>query len=100
VLRILYIATFVAFLLWLQPWKGGDGSIVFTMYCSILSFPIGLVAIAVSAFSTTAAVATPYEHFFCCSPFWWLFQGGACCLAGYVQWFVLVPFLYRRLHRQ
>ena len=68
------------------PWRGGDGAIVVWLLLSALSFPLGLFVPACYSYFDLARF--PVLN-------WVLFAPVAIVAIGYMQWFVLVPHLFR-----
>jgi hypothetical protein len=72
-----------------------DMPIAFTWFMIFLSFPCGFLVAVVAAIMTTQIselFALPYNPFLSHLPGWLMFT-----VVGYLQWFVLLPFLWKKI---
>ena len=74
-----------------------DMPVAATWFMMLLSAPIGFVAVALAGYGTsllTEAAGLPYEPFVNFLPLWVV----AVCV-GYLQWFIVLPWLARKVLR-
>lgn len=80
-----------------RPWLGGDGSVLFSIETVAPSFPLGIIPAYGLGGLTILTKGSPFGHFLCCSAFAFAPTTVFCCLAGYLQWFVVLPLIMRRV---
>lgn len=74
-----------------------DMPIAFTWFMLVLSAPVGLIIIPVIGMATSnasSALGVPYEPVLDLVPLWL-----AAVVFGYMQWFIAVPWLVRKVLR-
>ena len=92
-----YAILCLAILLTNEPWKGGEEGISFVVLINAVSFPSGVIASLLLDAMSRLAAGTSLEWITARSPFWWLFLFVGCSALGYIQWFMILPRITRRL---
>jgi hypothetical protein len=92
-----YVLACIGIALFTRPWRGEEGALLFGVLINVISMPSGLIpTISLSAL-TEAVAGTEYHQMISTSPFWWLFLVAGCALFGWLQWFIIMPWVMRRL---
>ena len=95
-----YALVCVAISLTTEPWKGGEEGIVFAILMNAVSFPSGIIPTSLLSAMSSLASGTSLEWFFATSPFWWVFLLIGCGVAGYAQWFMILPGIAKRIRNR
>jgi hypothetical protein len=80
-----------------KPWEGGDGGISFFFVLVYITLPLGIFSAFLMSLITDLSLGTTYENLLCRTDIWWISYLVLQTLVGYLQWFVLIPFIIRKI---
>ena len=95
-----WVAAILARLFLLSPWRESDAGGLFVLGLVALSFPLGFAALVAAGHLMHAIGGPIAEGLVCCSAYWWVLPLVTSLFAGYLQWFVLLPWLLRVIRKR